>query len=309
VTARGLWWVLGAAAFTAAALGLSDYALYLANLVAVTAIVALGLTVVTGIAGQVSLAQAAFSAIGGYGAVLLAVGLGVPLWLSIPAAAILAAGLGYLLGLPALRLEGPYLALVTLGFTAIVQTVLVHWRSVTNGQLGMPVPPLTVAGRPLTSSRDLYLVIVPIAVLLFAATTRLLGSRVGRALHALRQSEVAAQVLGINLVHYKTLAFALSAFLGGMGGGLHAMLTTFLSPDTFGIIESIYFLVVIVVGGVAWVSGAVLGSALLVLLPETLGAFKHYQALVYGVLLLTFIVFVPGGLSGLARRLAGAWRS
>jgi branched-chain amino acid transport system permease protein len=94
-----------------------------------------------------------------------------------------------------------------------------------------------------------------------------------------------------------------------MGGGLHAMLTTFLSPDTFGIIESIYFLVVIVVGGVAWVSGAVLGSALLVLLPETLGAFKHYQALVYGVLLLTFIVFVPGGLSGLARRLAGAWRS
>lgn len=232
---------------------------------------------------------------------------GVPLWLGIPLAALAAAGVGYLLGLPALRLEGPYLALVTLGFTAIVQTILVHWESVTNGPLGLPVPPLTVAGRALTSGRDLYLVIVPVAVLIFVAARRLLRSRVGRAFDALRQSEVAASVLGVNPVHYKTLAFALSAFLGGVGGGLHALLTTFLSPETFGIIESIFFLVVIVVGGVGYVSGAVLGAALLVLLPETLGAFRHYQALVYGALLLTFIVFVPGGLSGLATRLA--WRS
>jgi ABC-type branched-subunit amino acid transport system permease subunit len=118
---------------------------------------------------------------------------------------------------------------------------------------------------------------------------------------------VAARVLGVDPVHYKTLAFALSAFLGGIGGGLHALLTTFLSPDTFGIIESIYFLVVIVVGGIAAVPGPLLGSALLVLLPEMLGVFRQYQALVYGLLLLTFIVFVPRGLAGLAARLA--WRS
>jgi branched-chain amino acid transport system permease protein len=268
---------------------------------------ALGLTIVTGIAGQVSLAQAAFAAIGGYGAVLLATGVGVPIWLGIPLAAVGASAAGYLLGLPALRLEGPYLALVTLGFTAIVQTVLVHWQSMTNGPLGMPVPPLAIAGRPMTSGRDLFLVIVPLAVLFFVATRLLLVSRVGRALNALRQSEVAATVLGVNPLHYKTLAFALSAFLGGIGGGLHALLTTFLSPETFGIIESIFFLVVIVVGGVDRVSGAVLGAALLVLLPETLGAFKHYQALVYGALLLTFIVYVPRGLSGLTARLQ--WRS
>ncbi len=307
--ARALAWVVGSVAFAAGAVGLSDYNLYLVNLIAVTSTLALGLTIVTGIAGQVSLAQAAFSAIGGYGAVLLAAGLGVPLWLGIVGAALVAAGAGYVLGLPALRLEGPYLALVTLGFTAIVQTVLVHWKAVTNGQLGLPVPPLTLAGRPLTSSRDLYLVVVPVAVVLFVAVTRLLGSRIGRALHALRQSEVAAASVGVNPVRYKTLAFALSAFLGGIGGGMHAVLTTFLSPDTFGIIESIYFLVVIVVGGVGAVSGAVLGSALLVLLPEMLSAFRQYQAFVYGCLLLGFIVFAPGGLAGFVRSLGSAWRS
>jgi branched-chain amino acid transport system permease protein len=305
--ARLVAWLAGAAAFAAGAVVLSDYTLYLVNLVAVTAILALGLTIVTGVAGQVSLAQAAVSAIGGYGAALLATGSGVPQWLGIPLAALGAGAVGYLLGFPALRLEGPYLALVTLGFTAIVQTVLVHWKTVTNGQLGLPVPPLVVAGRPLTSGRDLYLVIVPLTALLFLATRRLLRSRVGRALDALRQSEVAARVLGVDPVHYKTLAFALSAFLGGIGGGLHALLTTFLSPDTFGIIESIYFLVVIVVGGIAAVPGPLLGSALLVLLPEMLGVFRQYQALVYGLLLLTFIVFVPRGLAGLAARLA--WRS
>ncbi|MEX2147875.1 MAG: branched-chain amino acid ABC transporter permease [Candidatus Rokuibacteriota bacterium] len=304
-----LAWGTGAIVFAAAAIGLSEYTLYLVCHVAVIAVLALGLTVVTGVAGQVSLAQAAFSAIGGYGAVLLATRADVSLWLSIPAAAVFAAAIGYLLGLPALRLEGPYLALVTLGFTAIVQTVLIHWGSLTQGPLGLPVPPLTLAGRPLTSSRDLYLVIVPVTVILFVATNRLLRSRVGRAFHALRQSEVAAQVLGVNPVHYKTLAFALSAFLGGIGGGLHAILTTFLSPESFGIIESIFFLVVIVVGGVSAVSGAILGSAFLVLIPETLQAFRQYQALVYGCLLLAFIVFAPGGLAGLVRSARLAWRS
>jgi branched-chain amino acid transport system permease protein len=303
---RAVVGLVGAAAFVAAPLLLSDYGLYLVNLVATTALIALGLAIVTGVAGQVSLAQAAFAAIGGYGAALLGTRLDLPLWLGIPLAAVGAGAVGYLLGFPALRLEGPYLALVTLGLTAIVQTLLVHWPALTHGPLGLPVPPLTLGGRPLGTGRDLYLVILPVTVLVFAAARRLLASRVGRALHALRQSEVAAAVLGVNPVHYKTLAFAVSAFLGGLGGGLQALLTTFLSPDAFGIVESISFLVVIVVGGAGRISGALLGGALLVLLPEALGAFRHFQALVYGGLLLAFIVFVPGGLSGLAARLA--WR-
>lgn len=307
---RSLGWVIAGAAYITGPLVLSDYALYVACLIAVTAILALGLTIVTGVAGQVSLAQAAFMAIGAYGAVLLSIKLGVPLWMGIPGAALLAAAVGYFLGFPALRLEGPYLALVTLGFTAIVQTVLVHWTSLTNGQLGLPVPPLTLGRRPLTTSRDLYLVTVPVTALLFVGTHRLLGSRVGRALQALRQSEVAAGVLGVNPTHYKTLAFALSAFLGGLGGGLYALVTTFLSPDSFGIIESIYFLVVIVVGGLGSVAGALLGSALLVLLPEMLSAFRQYQAFVYGVLLLSFIVFLPRGLAGLGSIVGKRrWRS
>jgi branched-chain amino acid transport system permease protein len=277
----------------------SEYTVYLINLIAATGIVAVGLTLVTGLAGQVSLAQAAFSAIGGYGGVLLCLGIGLPLWLGILIAAVAAAGLGYLLGLPALRLEGPYLALVTLGFTAIIQTILIHWTGLTNGQLGIQVPPFKIAGITLASSRQLYWVIIPVMLVLFIAAGRITGSRIGRAFQALRQSEVAAQVLGVNPVHYKTLAFSLSAFYAGIGGGFLAVLTTFLSPDAFGINESIYFLVVIVVGGVASVSGALLGSTLLVLLPEMLSSFKQYQVLVYGVLLLGFIILAPGGLSNL----------
>jgi branched-chain amino acid transport system permease protein len=283
----------------AAPLILSEYTVYLINLIAATAIVAVGLTLVTGIAGQVSLAQAAFSAIGGYGGTLLCLHMGLPLWLGILLSAVIAAGLGYLLGLPALRLEGPYLALVTLGFTAIIQTILIHWTGLTNGQLGIQVPPFRLAGKTLASSKELYWIILPITALLFLAARRITGSRIGRAFHALRQSEVAAQVLGVNPVHYKTLAFSLSAFYAGIGGGFSAVLTTFLSPDAFGIIESIYFLVVIVVGGVASVGGALLGSALLVLLPEVLSGFKQYQVLIYGILLLAFIILAPGGLSRL----------
>jgi branched-chain amino acid transport system permease protein len=310
VTRRAVAWLLGIAAFMAAAVVASDYVLYLGSLIAVTAILALGLTIVTGVAGQISLAQAAFSAVGGYGSALLALRFDVPVVLAIPAAALLAATIGYLLGLPALRLEGPYLALVTLGFTAIVQTVLIHWTAVTNGQLGLQVPALRVGARALTSSRDLYVVTVPVAAALFVVARRVLHSRVGRAFHALRQSEVAATVIGVNPVHYKTLAFALSAFYGGIGGGLSALLTTFLSPDAFGIIESIHFLVVIVVGGLGSVTGAVLGSAFLVLLPEVLSAFKQYQALVSGVLLLAFVVFLRRGLAGLAASLLGpVWHS
>ena len=216
---RVLTWILCSVAFAVAPLLLSEYTIYLVNLIAVTGILALGLTIVTGIAGQVSLAQAAFSAIGGYGAVLLAMGVGLPLWLGILLAAALAAAVGYLLGLPALRLEGPYLALVTLGFTAIVQTLLIHWTGLTNGQLGLQVPALTFGGRPLTSSKELYWVVLPVTVGLFVIAGRIIRSRIGRAFQALRQSEVAAQVLGVNPVHYKTLAFALSAFYGGIGGG------------------------------------------------------------------------------------------
>lgn len=278
----------------------SEYRVFQAGVVASTAIVALGLVIVTGVAGQVSLAQAAFSAIGAYGAALLALKLGIPPWFGIPVSAVLAGLAGYGLGLASLRLGGHYLALVTMAMTAIVQVALIHWETLTGGALGLAVAPLSIAGRELTSGFALYYVVVPVAVAMFAAAANLMDSRLGRAFAALRQSEVAVQTLGVNVLHYKALAFALSGVFGAVGGGLQALQTTFLDPHAFGIIESVVLVAVIIIGGFRSIPGAVLGSAVFVLIPELLGGFQAYKGVVWAVLLLIMIVVFPGGLAGLA---------
>jgi branched-chain amino acid transport system permease protein len=282
----------------------SEYRVFQAGPIGSTAIITLGLIIVTGIAGQVSLAQAAFAAIGAYGAALFAMRLGVSAWLGIPIAAVLAGLAGYVLGLASLRLGGHYLALVTMALTAIVQVVLIHWENLTGGALGLVVTPLSIAGKELTSGFALYYVAVPVAWAMFVAAANLLDSRLGRAFAALRQSEIAAQTLGINALHYKSLAFALSAVYGAVGGGLQALQTTFLDPHAFGIIESVVLVAIIIIGGFRSIAGAVLGSAVFVLIPEMLGAFQSYKGVVWAVLLLIMIIVFPGGLAGLGATLA-----
>ena len=279
----------------------SEYRVFQAGLIASTAIMALGLVIVTGVAGQVSLAQAAFSALGAYGAALLAQKLGVPAWFGIPIAAAFAGMAGYVLGLASLRLGGHYLALVTMAMTAIVQVALTHWETLTGGALGLAVMPLSIGGRELTSGFALYYVVVPVAFLMFVAAANLIESRIGRAFAALRQSEVAVQTLGVNVLHYKALAFALSGVFGAVGGWLQALQTTFLDPHAFGIIESVVLVAVIIIGGFRSIPGAVLGSAVFVLIPELLGGFQACKGVVWAVLLLIMIVVFPGGLAGLAK--------
>ena len=277
----------------------SEYRVFQAGLIASTAISALGLVIVTGVAGQISLAQAAFAAIGAYGAALLAMHLGISAWVGIPVSAVLAGLAGYVLGLASLRLGGHYLALVTMALTAIVQVVLIHWEGLTGGALGLAVTPISILGKELTSGFALYYVAVPVAWAMFAATANLLDSRLGRAFAALRQSETAAQTLGINALHHKSLAFALSAGFGAVGGGLQGLQTTFLDPHAFGIIESVVLVAIIIIGGFRSVAGAILGSAAFVLIPEMLGAFQSYKGVVWAILLLMMIIFFPGGLAGL----------
>jgi len=297
-------WLGGLALLLVWPLVASEYRVFQAGLVASTAIIALGLIIVTGVAGQVSLAQAAFAAIGAYGAALFAVRLGIPAWFGIPLAAGLAGLAGYALGFASLRLGGHYLALVTMALTAIVQVLLIHWEDLTGGALGLAVTPLSIAGKELTSGFALYYVVAPVAWGMFAAAANLLDSRLGRAFAALRQSEVAAQTLGVNALHYKALAFACSAVFGAVGGGLQALQTTFLDPHAFGIIESVVLVAIIVIGGVRSIAGAAFGSAAFVLIPEMLGAFQSYKGAVWAVLLLLMIVFFPGGLAGLGVTLA-----
>jgi branched-chain amino acid transport system permease protein len=278
---------------------LAEFHLFQICLIAGTSLAVLGLVVVTGLAGQISLAQSAFVALGGYGSSILATSWGVPLWAGIPLVAIVVAFLGFVLGQMTLRVAGHYLALATLAVTAIVQLALIHWEALTGGAAGMPVPPFEIMGRTLTNGRELYYVILPVTALFLLITQNLTASRFGRALTAIRQSETAAEAMGLDVLRYKAGAFAASAFLGAIGGGLLAPLSTYLDPAQFGITYAIYFLAIAVVGGMLSPLGAVIGSAVFVLLPNYLQAFQSYLGLVFALLLLGFIVLRPNGLSSI----------
>jgi branched-chain amino acid transport system permease protein len=294
--------ILSAAAiliFFAAPHFLAEFHLFEICLIAGTSLAVLGLVIVTGLAGQISLAQSAFVALGGYGASILATSWGIPLWAGIPVVAMVIALLGFLLGLMTLRVAGHYLALATLAVTAIVQLALIHWEALTGGAAGMAVPPFEIMGRALTTGRELYYVILPVTALFILITHNLTASRFGRALTAIRQSETAAEAMGLDVLRYKAAAFAASAFLGAVAGGLLAPLTTYLDPAQFGITYAIYFLAIAVVGGMFSPLGAVIGSAVFVLLPNYLQAFQSYLGLVFALLLLGFIVLRPNGLSSL----------
>lgn len=276
---------------------LPEYQLYQVSLIAATAIIVLGLVVVCGIAGQISLGQAAFVALGGYGAAILATRLGVPLYAGIPLAAAACALLGYLLGLATLRVSGHYLALATMAVTAIVQLAVINLDDLTGGAAGMPMPPLEIAGHVLDNGASLYLVIVPVFTLSYALVRNLMRSRIGRAFGAVRQGEIAAAAMGVNVLHYKASAFAASGFLGALGGGLLGALSSYLDPSQYGITQTVYYLAIAVVGGMASPLGALIGSAIFVFIPEVLQGLQSYLGLVFALLLLAFIMLRPAGLA------------
>jgi branched-chain amino acid transport system permease protein len=308
VTPGMLMWLAALALLLMLPAFLSEYRLFQIGLIASTAIITAGLVIVTGIAGQVSLAQAAFAALGGYGSTLLAQYMGMPQWIGIPAIAAAAGASGFALGLLTLRVEGHNLALATMALTAIVQVVIVHWESLTGGALGLAVPPLKIGNLSFTSGTALFFVVIPVTVAMFALAANILNSRVGRAFAALRQSEVAAQAAGVNVLHYKALAFAFSAVFGAVGGGLQALQTSYLDPQAFGILESVFFIAIIVIGGFRTMAGAILGSVAVTIVPAMLGTFQSYKGFVFAVLLLLTIVVFPGGLASLGMAVLGSAR-
>lgn len=279
-----------------------SHLVYLVALIGSTSIVVAGLSVVIGQAGQISIAQASFAALGAYGTAQLASMAGVPHWIGLPAVSLATAALGYLFGLLSLRVADHYLALATMALCAVVQLLLVHLEDWTGGAVGLPVPPLELGGRALTRPVELYAVVVPLAVATAWFLHALAGSRTGRALAALRMSEVGAAAVGVPVLRHKALAFGISAFLGAFGGGLLALQTTYLDPAQFGILESVRLIAIAVIGGLLNPLGPAIGSAVFVLLPETMGALGRSMALVFSLLLLAFLVLAPRGLAGLAGR-------
>jgi ABC-type branched-subunit amino acid transport system permease subunit/ABC-type branched-subunit amino acid transport system ATPase component len=280
--------------------------------IGINVILVLGLTVITGMAGQLSLCQGAFFGIGAYASALLVMTAGLSFWLSLPLAGAITASAGFVLGVPALRLRGHYLAMITLAFAVIVHQVIQNWSELTRGSSGLvdiPWPdPISVGGLRLSlESRQSYYVFVVIAVALAMMALRILQrSRLGRSLYAIREDEVAAELMGIDTRLCKLLAFAISAFFAGVGGALYAHYAKILTPDLFGVMQSIDILVMAVIGGAASIVGALLGASVVTALPEMLRAVSEYRLLIFGAILIGCVLFVPGGLISLLRR---PWRS
>ena len=240
----------------------SSYTLYMANFLAINVIVVIGLNILVGYAGQVSLGHAGFFAIGAYGTVILMSEAHLPFIAALVLAALIAAAFGFLLGLPALRLEGPYLAIATLGFGLTI-TQIIGRIELFGGRQGLHTPDLIIGPWHLESDRDFYFLLIPITVLLAIAARNLTKTKIGRALIAIRDAEIAAETLGVNIMGYKTLAFAISAFYAGIGGGLFAFVLRFIEPEIFTLLMSIMFLAMVVVGGLGSIMGSITGACLL----------------------------------------------
>ena len=294
-----------AAVFAATA---NSYYVFVIGTVALTAIVGIGLNVLLGLTGQVSFGHVGFYAIGAYTVAVLTTEK-VSFWLALPAATLLAGAVGALLALPALRVRGPYLAMVTIAFGFIVEHLAVEWRNVTGGQNGIMGIPSPAAFGVAFGERGVVLAALAIAAALVYAFWRLSASDWGRAMRAVRDAEVAAESIGLNPVTVKTVAFALSAMCAGLAGGLFAPLSGFVTPSTFTFLQSILFVLVVIVGGAGSVAGPIVGATVVVLLPEALAALAEYRLLFFGILLLVVLWVAPEGIAGAVARFVARRRA
>lgn len=264
-----------------------------------TALLALSLTLVAGTVGQVSLGHAALLAIGGYASGLLSLDAGLPVAVSVPLAGVITAALGTLLVYPALRLSGHYVSIATLGIGEIVSLVILNWTGLTHGPLGLSgMPEPAIGGFAFTSMRSQYWLVLALVVLIGLLQARLLSSHLGRTWRAIREDDVAARSYGVDAMRYKALAFAFGGFGAGIGGAITAHLYSYINYETFNAQLSILALTMVILGGLGNVAGAVLGSVLLVGVPELFRAAAEYRMLAYGLVLLLLIRYRPQGLLG-----------
>jgi ABC-type branched-subunit amino acid transport system ATPase component/ABC-type branched-subunit amino acid transport system permease subunit len=262
------------------------------------AIVAMGLNLLVGLAGLVSLGQAGIYALGAYVAAVLSVKHGVGFW-GVAAAAMALTGLvGALLAYPTVRVRGVYLAVITIAFGLIVQNIAIEWREVTGGTLGISnVPRINLGAGPLTT-QGLYALFASIAFVVFLLHHTIMASRFGRAMRAVAQSETAARALGINPISLRVLAFVIAAMTAGLAGALYAYLNRYVNPDTFSFADSIRFLLMVILGGAGTTLGPLVGAGVLTWIPNVLQQFGKWQLFAYGALLAIVIFVLPRGVVG-----------
>lgn len=295
-------WPIAALVLALVPLGLSNYGWYILCVTMVYALVALSLNILVGMAGQISIGHAGFWALGAYASAIAMQSFGVPFILAIFVGAAVAAVFGALVALPALRVSGHYLAIATLAFAILVQQVLFEWESVTGGRQGLAVPRPSLSGIEINSDFGYYYLLLALFLAAAWLTRNLRVSFTGRSMMALRMSAVAAQCAGISRARHIILAFALSAFLTGLSGALYGSLIGRLSTETFSLSASLSFLTMAVIGGLGSEVGSLLGAAFLAAAPEVLRQFKDAEMVIYGVILLLCMLFLPQGLAGIGRR-------
>jgi branched-chain amino acid transport system permease protein len=273
-----------------------EHAVFVATLIALYSIGVMGQNILIGYTGQISFGQAGFLAIGAFAFGHLRIW-AVPFPIALAGAGLAAALAGVLVGFPSLRLKGPYLAIVTLGFGVAVYQVFVNWDVLSGGRSGLAIPKLKpMLG--LSATQTVYYVYVLLLAGFTLATCNIVSSYVGRAFVAIRDAEIAAEVNGVNLTRYKLLAFAISSFYTGVHGALYAQVLGHIEPQIFNVLESVTLFVAVIIGGVASVEGSILGAAFVLLVPKVFADFREMVPVVYGVTILLVLIFEPLGLYG-----------
>ena len=288
-----------AAVLTVLPFAASGYVLYVVNLLMVFSVLALGMHLVIGETGQFALSHAAFFGIGIYTAGLINNQWQPPFVVSILAGALLAAALGWVIGLLALRMRDIYLALATFAFGEAMQWVFLNWEQVTNGSNGLQMKPAALGGLRLMNDLQTYPFVVAIAALMLWLTVALSRSRLGSSFRSVRESDVAAIAMGVNTRAVKVTAFVLSAAFAGVAGGMYTLFTSFIHPESLGFQTTILILTMVVVGGLGSVRGAVAGAIVFGLASELLRQAPSYQEIIYGGILMLFMMFLPKGMASL----------
>lgn len=280
-------------------LNLSNYVFHTINMIAYFTIAVAGLNILMGYTGQISIGHAVFYAIGAYTSAILARKFAFPFWMLIPLAGLAAALMGFFMGAACLRLKEIYLAMATIGLAGAGEGIIINWDTLTGGSMGLlGIPYFSVGSFVLNTPQRQYCLVIPLMLLMLFVARQIVTSRVGRAFMAIREDPVAAACYGIDTTGYKLLAFTISAFYGGVAGSLFAHSTGIIFPDHFGMDVSILLLMMLVIGGRGSIMGSVVGAALLTAGFELLRGIKDYQMIVYGMVLVAFILFMPQGIVG-----------
>lgn len=300
------------------------YFIYIINLAAIAIIGSLGLNLLTGFTGQISIGHAGFLAIGAYSSAILTSKCSFPFLLALPVAGAITTFAGLLVGIPSLRLKGLYLAITTFAFGFIVEHVANTWDSLTNGSQGMVVPPVEIFGVTFDTDRGLFFIVFPITAFAIIFARNLIRSKPGRAWIAIRDQDIAAQTIGINLLWYKLSSFAVSSFYAGIAGALFAHYLMYISPGHFELLVSVQYLAMIIVGGLGSILGSIFGAVFMILLPEFLKflpdllrdsypviveSFADINLILNGLIIILFILKEPKGLYGIWTDIKVYWRN